>query len=149
MSASPATSGRVSQGVHEGIAWLTLERPQAGNAIDLAMAQALLQAASACDADASIHCVVLTGAGKTFCVGGDLQAFLAEEVQTSISELVGVLHFAVSRFARMSKPLVVLVNGAAAGAGMSLALLGDVVLASSAASFIPPIASWASRRTAG
>ncbi len=137
MSASPAASGRVSQVVREGIAWLTLDRPQAGNAVDLAMAQALLHAASTCDADASIDCVVLTGAGKTFCVGGDLQAFLAEEVQTSISELVGVLHLAVSRFARMSKPLVVLVNGAAAGAGLSLALLGDVVLASSAASFIP------------
>ena len=119
------------------IARITLDRPEVGNAIDLEMARELLAAAIACDTDRAVRCVVLTGAGRFFCAGGDVALFRSagERLPAVLSELAGTLHLAESRLARMAKPLLVLVNGPAAGAGMSLALLGDVVLASSAASF--------------
>ena len=119
------------------IARITLDRPEVGNAIDLEMARELLAAAIACDTDRTARCVVLTGAGRFFSAGGDVALFRSagQNLPAVLSELAGTLHLAESRLARMAKPLLVLVNGAAAGAGMSLSLLGDVVLASSAASF--------------
>ena len=121
------------------VATLTLDRPQLGNAIDLPMAQAILRAAIRCDQDPAIRCVVITGAGRLFCAGGDLGAFTAagDDVPGFLSELAGVLHLAISRLMRMAKPLVVLVNGPAAGAGMSLSLIGDIVLAARSAHFTP------------
>lgn len=125
--------------VEKGVAYLTLNRPQQGNAIDLALAQALLHAAIQCDQDRSIRCVVLTGAGRFFCAGGDITAFTEAQahIPAFLSELAGILHLAISRFMRMNKPLLVVVNGTAAGAGMSLALIGDVVIAVENAQFAP------------
>lgn len=123
--------------VHDGIARITLNRPEAGNAIDLAMARALVDAAIRCQTDADIRCVVLTGAGRLFCAGGDVGLFASSQDRVSalLSELAGTLHMALARFARMAKPLLVLVNGPAAGAGLSLAISGDVVLATRSAHF--------------
>jgi len=120
-----------------GVLTLTLNRPTAGNAIDIDLAHALMLAAIACDEDASIRCVVLTGAGKLFCAGGDIAAFAAagEKTPSLIKELTAYLHAAIARFARMEKPLITAVNGAAAGAGFSLAILGDIAIGSAAASF--------------
>jgi 2-(1,2-epoxy-1,2-dihydrophenyl)acetyl-CoA isomerase len=119
------------------IARLTLNRPQAGNAIDVPLAKALEAAAIRCDEDEGIRCVLLTGAGKLFCAGGDVAGFAAagDEVPALLKELTFHLHKAVLRFARMRKPLVTAVNGAAAGAGFSLAILGDIVLAADSARF--------------
>lgn len=119
------------------IATLTLNRPAAGNAIDLPLAQALMQAAIRVDQDATVRCVVLTGAGRLFCAGGDLPAFAAagDQVPGFLSELAGTLHMAVSRLQRMAKPLLVLINGPAAGAGLSLSLIGDIVIAARSAHF--------------
>jgi 2-(1,2-epoxy-1,2-dihydrophenyl)acetyl-CoA isomerase len=132
MSASP-----VLITVNSSIARLTLNRPQAANAIDIAMARALLDAAIRCDGEAGIRCVVLTGTGKYFCVGGDIDAFASAEQGTAalLESLANTMHQALTRLAYMRKPLVVLVNGPAAGAGLSLALLGDVVLAARTAHF--------------
>src|SRR3546814_7034984 len=58
----------------DGIATLTLNRPDVGNAINTALIEALAQASAQCERDASIRCVVLTGAGRLFCVGGDIAA---------------------------------------------------------------------------
>ena len=120
-----------------GVVRLTLNRPESGNAIDIPMARALMESANACDDDASVRCVVLTGAGRMFCVGGDISSFSGSGAKFSslLKELTAYLHMAVSRFARMQKPLVTAINGPAAGAGLSLALLGDVALASRAAKF--------------
>lgn len=125
--------------VEQGIATITLNRPQQGNAIDLPMAQALLKVAISCDQAPEVKCVVLTGSGKLFCAGGDLDGFVAvgDGISGFLSELAGTLHLAISRFMRMEKPLVVLVNGPAAGAGMSLSLIGDIVLAEGTSSFTP------------
>jgi 2-(1,2-epoxy-1,2-dihydrophenyl)acetyl-CoA isomerase len=120
-----------------GVARLTLNRPHAGNSIDVSLARALMEAAIACDEDDSIRCVVMTGAGRMFCAGGDIGAFAAsgDKIPALLKELTAYVHSAVSRFSRMGKPMVTAVNGAAAGAGFNLSLLGDIVLAARPAYF--------------
>lgn len=119
------------------IARITLNRPEVGNAIDLRLARALLEAAICCETDVSVRCVVVTGNGKLFCTGGDvaLMQSAGDQLPKTLSELITTFHMAVTRLAQMPKPLLMLVNGPAAGAGMSLALLGDVVLSARSAHY--------------
>ncbi|GAC1574963.1 MAG: enoyl-CoA hydratase-related protein [Sphingomicrobium sp.] len=118
------------------IATVTLDRPDSGNAIDVGMAAALLEAALECADDRDVRCVILTGAGKMFCSGGDVKAFsLSDDVGALIERITAPLHLAIARFARMDKPLITAINGAAAGAGFGLALLGDVAIAARSAKF--------------
>jgi 2-(1,2-epoxy-1,2-dihydrophenyl)acetyl-CoA isomerase len=123
----------------EKIATVTLARPDHGNTIDPAMARALLQAAERCADDDDIRCVVLTGRGKLFCGGGDIGAFAAagSDVSAFLGDLAETLHAAIMRLMHMRKPLITLVNGPAAGAGMSLAMIGDFALAARSAHFSP------------
>ena len=133
------TESPVSVSRADGVARLTMHRPEQGNAIDLALAEALVTAAADVAADPAVRCVVLAGAGRMFCVGGDIGSFAAagDEAGPFLRHLADRLHVAVAGLATMRKPLVVLVQGAAAGAGMSLAALGDIVLAARSASFTP------------
>jgi len=134
MSAAP-----VLFAVEDGIATLTLNRPDAGNAIDLPMARALADLTIRCQTDRAVRCVVLTGAGRLFCAGGDVSVMAAagERVEAVLSELAGTLHLALERLAGMAKPLLNLINGPAAGAGVGIALAGDVVLCARSAHFTP------------
>ena len=122
----------------DGVATLTLNRPDAANAIDLAMGRDLMHAAIRCDEDPSIRAVVLRATGKMFCAGGDVKSFAAagEGLPSVLKELTVYLHAAVSRFARMRAPLVAAVQGTAAGAGFSLAMAADFVVAAQAAKFV-------------
>jgi 2-(1,2-epoxy-1,2-dihydrophenyl)acetyl-CoA isomerase len=119
------------------VARITLDRPEAGNAIDLPMARALMEAAIACNEDDAIRCVLMTGNGRLFCAGGDVAVFAAmgDKLPAFLKEITTYLHAAVSRLAGMKKPLVTAVNGPAAGAGFGLAILGDLVLAAPSAHF--------------
>jgi len=119
------------------VATVTFNRPQFGNAINQELARALMEAAIVCDEDASIRCVILTGAGRMFCAGGDVADFAAagEGAGGLLKNLTGYLHIAVSRLKRMRKPLLTAVNGPAAGAGFGLAILGDLAFASRSAHF--------------
>lgn len=121
----------------DGVANLTLNRPEQGNGIDMALAEDLLAAVEAVSSDPEVRCVVLTGAGRMFCVGGDIGAFSAagDDAGPFLRALANKLHEAVLALAAMAKPVVVVVNGPAAGAGLSLAAAGDIVLASEAAHF--------------
>lgn len=123
--------------ITEKIARITLNRPDKGNALDQAMADALLDAAVRCANDPKVRCVVLTGAGKMFCVGGDIGEFSAsgDAIAPFLARLAGTLHQAMSQLAAMDKPLITLVNGTAAGAGLSMAISGDIVLADPVAKF--------------
>ncbi|MFC3443339.1 enoyl-CoA hydratase/isomerase family protein [Sphingobium rhizovicinum] len=127
----------ISLTIEDGVATITLDRPDAGNAITLPLAHALLAAAIRCETDRTIRCVVLTGRGRLFCAGGDVPLLAGAGAQRPavLSELIAVLHAAVQRLARMPKPLVTLINGPAAGAGFSLAMLGDVAIACRSAHF--------------
>lgn len=119
------------------VAIVTISRPDAGNAINRDMASGLLEAAITCEQDKSIRCVLLRSTGKLFCGGGDLADFDAAGARVSevLSEVATLLHAAVSAFIRMDKPMVTAVQGFAAGAGFSLAVMGDIVIASEAAKF--------------
>ncbi|MBB5747573.1 enoyl-CoA hydratase/isomerase family protein [Brevundimonas variabilis] len=123
--------------VRDRVAILTLSREHAGNAIDQEMADGLLEAAQTCETDERVRAVLLTGQGRSFCVGGDVKAFAAagSGAPELVRKLTGSLHAAMALLARMDKPLVTAVNGAAAGAGFGLAILGDVALAARSAKF--------------
>lgn len=116
---------------------LTLNRPECGNALNRELGEALLGEAVRCDNDDSVRCVVITGSGRTFCAGGDIGDF--RQAGGSLADIIGrgasTLHVALSKFARMNKPLVTLVNGPASGAGLGIALNGDIVIAAMSAHF--------------
>jgi 2-(1,2-epoxy-1,2-dihydrophenyl)acetyl-CoA isomerase len=119
------------------VARITLNRPDVGNALDIPMARALMEAAIACDEDDTVRCVLLTGAGRLFCAGGDVAAFSSagEQLPAFLKEITVYVHAAVTRLVRMNKPVVTAINGAAAGAGIGLAILGDIAIADPRASF--------------
>jgi 2-(1,2-epoxy-1,2-dihydrophenyl)acetyl-CoA isomerase len=129
--------GSVSFSVDGGVATITLQRPEAGNAIDLALAQELRAAVLDVEREASVRVVVLRGAGANFCVGGDLRAFAGrEDLPAHLREVTTHLHAAIIGLARIDAPIVVAVQGSAAGAGLGLACGGDLVVAEDAARFV-------------
>jgi 2-(1,2-epoxy-1,2-dihydrophenyl)acetyl-CoA isomerase len=114
---------------------ITLNRPDAANGMNDAMTAELADAARRCDTDAT-KVVALTGAGRFFCAGGDLKSFASAPSRGRyIKGVADDLHRAISTFARMDAVLITAVNGVAAGAGFSLAIAGDLVLAAESASF--------------
>jgi 2-(1,2-epoxy-1,2-dihydrophenyl)acetyl-CoA isomerase len=117
------------------VARITLNRPDAANGMNHTMTQELANAAARCDTDAT-KAVVLTGTGRFFCAGGDLKSFASMPQRgPGIKAVADALHRAISTFARMDAVLITAVNGVAAGAGFSLAITGDLVLAAESASF--------------
>lgn len=123
--------------VNANIARITLNRPDAANALNLDMSKELMQVALECSETPSIRAVIITGNGRMFCAGGDLKSFAAqgEKLAYHLKEVTTYLHAAVSRFTRMDAPVIGAVNGTAAGAGMSLACSCDLVLAAESAKF--------------
>ena len=114
---------------------ITLNRPDAANGMNDTMTRELAHAAARCDTEAT-KVVVITGSGRFFCAGGDLKSFAtAPSRGRFIKGVADDLHRAISTFARMDAVLIVAVNGVAAGAGFSLAVTGDLVLAAESASF--------------
>jgi 2-(1,2-epoxy-1,2-dihydrophenyl)acetyl-CoA isomerase len=119
------------------IARIVLNRPDAANAMNLDLVRELAHAALICDNDKSVKVVLLSAAGKMFCAGGDLKAFsgFGDQTGVKLKALADELHKAISLFARMSPVVVIAVGGMAAGAGFSLALTGDIVIAAESAKF--------------
>ena len=114
---------------------ITLNRPEVYNALNRAMHDGLAGALSEA-ADPAVRAVVLTGAGRGFCAGQDLREFesLPGGVQAALEE---TYHPNVRRIRALEKPVIAAINGACAGAGLSLACACDVRIASSEASFVP------------
>lgn len=122
--------------VENGVAHITLNRPDKYNAFNREMAFSMQQALDRCAAEKEIRCVVITGAGKAFCSGQDL----AEVVDPKGPGMNRILseHFnpIVTKIKWLEKPVVAAVNGVAAGAGANIALCCDIVIATESASFI-------------
>lgn len=143
------------------VATVTLNRPDALNAMSGELLDALLARVREAAADESVRCVVLTGAGRAFCSGGDLRGIGTDDPLDPLASAEQLRRFEeTSRLlAEMPKPTIAAVNGAAAGAGFSLALAADLRLAAEGARFVTAFArvgltgdfggSWQLARIAG
>ncbi len=124
-----------------GIATITLNRPQALNALDIPMAEGLRAATARVAADATIHAVVIQGAGEHFMAGGDIKAFHDSlddppaERRALLERLIGEVHHAVTSIREMEKPVIASVRGAVAGFGFSLMSACDLAIAADSCYF--------------
>ena len=123
----------------DGVATITLNRPDAMNALDVATKEALRSAVDEAAADENVRVVVITGAGRAFCVGQDLREHVENLQSKSMEEVWSTVpeHFApiASAIAEMDKPVIAAVNGVAAGAGASIAFLCDFRVVADTAGF--------------
>jgi 2-(1,2-epoxy-1,2-dihydrophenyl)acetyl-CoA isomerase len=119
----------------DGVTTLTLNRPDALNALDSQLRRELLGAFKAASRDEAIRAVMITGAGRGFCAGADLRGGSGERDFRRV--LAAEYNPLIEAIRALPKPVVAAVNGVAAGAGVSLALAADVVVASDEARFVP------------
>ncbi|MBM3622451.1 MAG: enoyl-CoA hydratase [Alphaproteobacteria bacterium] len=117
--------------VDDGVATLTLNRPQALNALSRDMGAAMLEALTRFELDSSVGAIVLTGAGRAFCAGGDVRAMAgrADQEPEPLEQKIRALRrrMEVSRLLHeINKPTIAMLNGVAAGAGLSMALACDL-----------------------
>ena len=119
------------------VALVTLNRPDSANTFNLEMAMDLLAAAMTCGRNPAVRAVVLTGAGRQFCFGGDLRGMVArgDAVDGYLREMTGYLHSAISHFVRMDAPVIAAVNGTAAGAGVGLVTMADLAVCGKSSKF--------------
>jgi 2-(1,2-epoxy-1,2-dihydrophenyl)acetyl-CoA isomerase len=122
----------------DGVATITMNRPDDANALNLQMADELLDLSMVCSADERVRAVIVTGQGKMFCAGGDLREMdeRGDQRPEHLTRMASALHGALIRFANLDAPVIMAVNGTAAGGGFSMALSGDIILASDKAKFV-------------
>ncbi|MCW2498435.1 MAG: hypothetical protein JWN87_111 [Frankiales bacterium] len=112
-----------------GVGTLTLARPDAGNALDLAMVEAMRDGVAELLGDPALRVLRLDAEGSAFCVGGDLAEFAGvADPSAHVAAVAAAAHAALDRVRAASVPVVCVVQGAAAGGGLGVALAGDVVL---------------------
>jgi 2-(1,2-epoxy-1,2-dihydrophenyl)acetyl-CoA isomerase len=124
--------------VRDGIAHLTLNRPDAANGINQAMARDLMEATVAIGLDPSVRSVLLSGNGPRFCGGGDVKAFaaLGDGLATDMRATLPALHTAITALVRGDAPVVAAVHGSAAGAGLGFVGASDLVVAGESTKFV-------------
>ena len=122
----------------DGVAYITLNRPDEANALDLATATELHEAALDCDQDAGVRAVLISANGRMFCGGGDLKFFHGSDdgIESLLMQVTLQFHRAISLFNRMNAPVVMAINGTAAGGGFSFAISGDIIFAAESAKFV-------------
>ena len=126
------------------IATITLNRPAAFNAIDLSIAKKLEQLSAEVEASDDIRVLVIEGQGRAFCAGGDLQTMSAAAAADTVAPVIGELlhhyHAFIATLRQMPKIVLASVHGSAAGAGLSLAFVADLCIATEDARFTPAYA---------
>lgn len=120
----------------DNVAKITLNRPKVYNSFNREMALALQNALDDCQEDSSVRAIYITGEGKAFCAGQDLQEVSGENAIALTTILSEHYNPIIERLRSLEKPIVAAVNGVAAGAGANIALACDIVIASESASFI-------------
>ena len=125
--------------IENEIAYIELNRPKQYNSLNQTMADDLFKVSLECDDNPKIRSVLMTGSGEdAFCAGGDVNSFYKYGNKTSshLKEVTTTLHGAISRLSRMNAPLIVAINGVAAGAGFSFVGFADIAIASTNATFV-------------
>ncbi|MCW5921221.1 MAG: enoyl-CoA hydratase/isomerase family protein [Saprospiraceae bacterium] len=121
--------------VENGVARIAFNRPQVFNSMNHAMRQEILEALAVCEQDTAIRAVYVTGNGKAFCAGEDLQE-VTDPNGPSLTEIISTgYNPIVLKIRNIGKPVVAAVNGVAAGAGANIALACDIAVATQSASF--------------
>lgn len=121
-----------------GVATLIFNRPEALNAINVPLAKAFLAAVQGLKSLSGVRCVVLTGAGRAFMAGGDIASMAGppEQAGNAISAILDAVNPAILLLRSMDAPVIAAVKGVAAGAGLSLALMSDLIIAREDAKFL-------------
>lgn len=138
-----AANDRVRVTRNGRVATLMLDRAEQFNAIDIAMATALDEASARIECDPAIDVLVISGAGRVFCAGGDIGLFAAhlDDIAGPVNAILDPLHRFLLRLQSMPQLVLTSVHGTAAGAGMSIAFMGDLCIAADDAVFRPSYAS--------
>ncbi|MFZ0522108.1 MAG: enoyl-CoA hydratase [Candidatus Acidiferrales bacterium] len=134
----PTASPVVAEERSGTVVTIRLNRPEKLNALNIQMGQELVHALLRAQGDRGIHCVVLTGAGRAFCAGGDLELLRGARQRKAVRELESLVEAGKEialAIATMPKVVIAAVNGPAAGGGMNLALAADIRIASDQARF--------------
>jgi 2-(1,2-epoxy-1,2-dihydrophenyl)acetyl-CoA isomerase len=142
-----STESPVLTHIEAGVCTITLNRPAALNALEITLLTQLKVALENAAADNAIRAVIITGAGRGFCAGADLAAAMPKQGGNIDDAAIAIgnglrstYHPIITCIRNMEKPVITAVNGPAAGAGMSLAISGDIVLASQSATFLQAFA---------
>jgi len=126
------------QETRDGVAWLTLNRPQARNALSRGLMAALEGALEAVAADQAVKIVVIAGAGPAFCAGHDLREIRAEPGRAAYEALFQQCSRLMTRIVRLPKPVIARVHGVATAAGCQLVASCDLAVAADTARFATP-----------
>jgi 2-(1,2-epoxy-1,2-dihydrophenyl)acetyl-CoA isomerase len=129
---------RVAHEIHNHVGRLTFIRPVGGNTIDLEFGREFLRAARSLESSTDVRAVVMLAEGKNFCLGGDLKSIAdsGSAVQTYLQDLTADLHEGMHCLINMQAPVIVAVNGTAAGAGVGLVLASDLAIAGRGSRFV-------------
>lgn len=121
----------------EGVGIITLDRPEVLNALNVEMGRDLAEAVISVRDDAEVRAVILTGKGRAFCSGGDIKGMLSRlsKGATGRRESLKMVYRWLIELINLEKPVVAAINGHAFGAGLSLALAADVLIAAESAEF--------------
>lgn len=127
----------ILKNIHNGVATLTLNRPEVFNSFNREMALLLQKELDSCENDDAVRAIMLTGNGKAFCAGQDLKEVTSPELNPGFRKILEE-HYnpIISRIRKIEKPVIAAVNGVAAGAGANIALACDIVIAHEKVSFI-------------
>ncbi|WP_405211021.1 enoyl-CoA hydratase-related protein [Dokdonia sp. Asnod2-E02] len=127
----------IQKSIENGVATLTINRPEVFNSFNREMAFLLQDELDACNKDTQVRAIVLTGSGKAFCAGQDLKEITDPELNPGFKKILEE-HYnpIIEKIRAIEKPIIAAVNGVAAGAGANIALACDIVIAHEKVSFI-------------
>ena len=123
--------------IEDGVAHIILNRPEDANSLNLQLAKDYFDVAMEVSTNSDVRAVLMTARGSIFSAGGDLKYFAdkGDDVEAALHEVTAYLHAGIAKMARMDAPLIIGIDGVAAGAGMSIAASGDLVLATESSRF--------------